>query len=612
MRLVSSSEWQPQGIPYLEPRAWEALRQTKCSVLVTAGAGAGKTEFLAQKAAYLLQTGLCPNPKRILAISFKRDAAKTLAERVAKRCSPDQARRFDSFTFDAFTKQLLDRFRTAVPEPYRPSANYRIVMPHRNDFNVFLQRHGFYEINTGELEHAIANTPLPIEEDSDISRAVATFWRELYSEPTALSFAMINRLVELLLRENPLIKRALQLTYPFVFLDEFQDTTKAQFQLICTAFHGSHTVFTAVGDDKQQIMLWAGAMPDAFTQFEQHFQAQRITLQYNWRSHHDLVQIQHVIAGRIDPTVEMPAAQATRQIHDDIAAIWEFDTEDQQCSFLVKWLTDQLQGLQIAPHDFAILVRQRPDQVEQHLRPLFSRAGLLIRNVGRHLGDIAIQDLLSEELTQILLRLLRLGVTTPSPNLWSAALQDWQFLDKIDPDDEIDQQQCRVQLEQAICEMKQVLQNTEPKPELAQNIANTALSLIRAKRLQQAFSHYQRPADFDRVWNGFVHLLQESLQHANTWSTAFDHFEGFGQIPLMTIHKSKGLEFHTIIFYGLDNETWWSLKPDRKEELQSFFVAFTRAKQRAFFTLCKQHGRPIQWIEELLAQSNVRRFSPSL
>lgn len=107
MSLVRPQDWRPQGVNDLEPRAWEALRQTERSVLVTAGAGAGKTEFLAQKATYLLQTGLCLAPKRILAISFKRDAARNLAERVAKRCPPEQARRFNSYTFDAFAKSTL-------------------------------------------------------------------------------------------------------------------------------------------------------------------------------------------------------------------------------------------------------------------------------------------------------------------------------------------------------------------------------------------------------------------------------------------------------------------------------------------------------------------------
>lgn len=58
----------------------------------------------------------------------------------------------------------------------------------------------------------------------------------------------------------------------------------------------------------------------------------------------------------------------------------------------------------------------------------------------------------------------------------------------------------------------------------------------------------------------------------------------------MTIHKSKGLEFHTMIFFGLDAQTWWRLSPDRSEGLSSFFVAFTRAKQRAFFAYCSERG----------------------
>ncbi len=77
----------------------------------------------------------------------------------------------------------------------------------------------------------------------------------------------------------------------------------------------------------------------------------------------------------------------------------------------------------------------------------------------------------------------------------------------------------------------------------------------------------------------------------------------------MTIHKSKGLEFHTMIFYGLDNQTWWSLMPNRIEELNSFFVAFTRAKQRAFFTLCTGRGGPVAWIENLLAPGGVHRVA---
>jgi superfamily I DNA/RNA helicase len=122
MSRVRPEDWRPKGILDLEQNAWVSLRESSQSVCVTAGAGAGKTEFLAQKAAYLLQTGLCPEPKRILAISFKRDAASNLEKRLEARC-PEQARRFTSITFDAFTKGFIDRFRLAVPAPYTPPSD---------------------------------------------------------------------------------------------------------------------------------------------------------------------------------------------------------------------------------------------------------------------------------------------------------------------------------------------------------------------------------------------------------------------------------------------------------------------------------------------------------
>ena len=164
-------------------------------------------------------------------------------------------------------------------------------------------------------------------------------------------------------------------------------------------------------------------------------------------------------------------------------------------------------------------------------------------------------------------------------------------------------------LQKFVREMRRTLKRLDPSPESAIEAARAALDFIGKDVLRQAFPSYQRKPDFDRVWNGFTLLLQECLQHSDTWSGALDEFEGLGQVALMTIHKSKGLEFHTIIFCGLDNQTWWSLTPGQTEELSSFFVAFTRAKQRAFFTLCVERGQPVTWIENLLAPAGVRRIN---
>jgi superfamily I DNA/RNA helicase len=610
MSLVRPQDWKPEGVADLEPRAWEALRETERSVLVTSGAGAGKTEFLAQKATYLLQTGLCPNPKRILAISFKRDAARNLAERVIQRCPLEQARRFNSYTFDAFAKSLLDRFRAAIPDPYRPPADYRIMMPQRRDYDDFLNDHNFRGVNVQQLERSISRTQLPAANvGTEVQRAVAVYWQAQYTEydHTSLSFSMINRLVEFLIRENPSILRALHLTYPIVFLDEFQDTTFAQFQFLRTAFEGSDAIFTAVGDDKQKIMGWAGAMPDAFAQFEQYFAARKISLISNWRSHEELVRIQHVIASRIDPNVDEPEARADRLVDGDVSAIWQFASEDEESVSLAEWISREVQSGNVEAHDVAILVRMRPDEVEAHLSPAFEARALRLRNVARSVGEIAIQDLLAEDLTHVLLRLLRLGATGRSPKNWNAALRDLQFLEGIDFVDEAGLQRLQLRLQAFVRKIRLTLRRLDAAPDSATEAAQAALDFVGAQVLRRAFPSYKRQPDFDRVWNGFVLLLRESLEHAETWSEALDEFEGLGQIVLMTIHKSKGLEFHTMIFYGLDNQTWWSLTPDSIEELNSFFVAFTRAKQRAFFTVCTDRGQPLIWIEDLLDPAGVHR-----
>lgn len=609
---VRTEDWRPPGVADLEPGAWQALRETERSVCVTAGAGAGKTEFLAQKAAYLLQTGISPPPKRILAISFKRDAAQTLKARVGKRCPPDQARRFNSLTFDAFTKNMLDRFRAAIPLPFRPPADYEIGFPRRNDLEDFLTRQERRAIGPQKLEKAIARAPLPFDAEGippEWRELLSAYWQEQYERPAGavLSFAMINRLVDYLLRENPAIRRALQLTYPFVFLDEFQDTTYAQYDLVKTAFHGSDAVFTAVGDDKQRIMGWAGAMDNAFQEFAADFNAVNLALRFNWRSHADLVAVQQVIAQRIDPNVEDVEARGQRAVDGQVAALWRFDTREQEAQQIAAWIANEVEQGRVEPHDCAILVRMRADDVEVELAEVFAAEGLTIRNLARNVGEIAIQELLAEELTGIVLPLMRLGTGKRSPGAWNAAQEGLQALFAIDPGDERAQERLQRNIEEFSSALRAAMRDNEPTGNSAGEMFWIALEFAGADRLRQAFPAYRREADFERVRTGFISLLSECTEAADTWSDALDRFEGIGQVPLMTIHKSKGLEFHTMIFFGLDAQTWWSLSPGREEELNSFFVAFTRAMQRAFFAYCRERGQAIAWLEDMLLPAGLER-----
>ena len=94
-RLVESSDWVPKGDIILESAAENAVKSKK-HLLVVAGPGAGKTELLAQKTDYLFQTNLSKNPRKILAISFKKDAADNLKERIVKRYGNEYGSRCSS------------------------------------------------------------------------------------------------------------------------------------------------------------------------------------------------------------------------------------------------------------------------------------------------------------------------------------------------------------------------------------------------------------------------------------------------------------------------------------------------------------------------------------
>ena len=103
---MNNTDWQPSDGIILEPEAKKAIFDNSHNILVHAGPGTGKTEFLAQKASFLLETELCKFPYQILAISFKRDAAYNIDQRVKERCG-SKAPRFRSYTFDAFAKEIF-------------------------------------------------------------------------------------------------------------------------------------------------------------------------------------------------------------------------------------------------------------------------------------------------------------------------------------------------------------------------------------------------------------------------------------------------------------------------------------------------------------------------
>lgn len=124
--IIQVDDWRPAGGIVLEPNGLTAARELRRSVALTAGPGAGKSEVLAQRSDFLLRTNSCPFPKRILAISFKVDASRNLADRVRLRCGRDFAYRLDSRTFHGFAKRLIDTYRVVLTGEDALDADYSV------------------------------------------------------------------------------------------------------------------------------------------------------------------------------------------------------------------------------------------------------------------------------------------------------------------------------------------------------------------------------------------------------------------------------------------------------------------------------------------------------
>lgn len=623
-RRIGPADWKPVGVKALEANALKVVRSKK-NRSVIAGPGAGKTELLAQRAAFLLQTDAAPSPRRILAISFKRDAASNLAARVRQRCHHTHASRFDSMTFDAFAKGLVDRFGQALPDRWRPRPDYEIATHNERDFREFLHelpappaiigtKNDVREIGpkTFERRHLIG-LPLPVDgwpAPTVAQWAADAFWQQSLHNggKSVLSFAMIGRLAELLLRVNQMARDALRLTYSHLFMDEFQDTTRIQYDLVSTIFRGTETIVTAVGDNKQQIMRWAMAMDKPFSTFEADFKGVRTSLSNNYRSSPELVRIQHVLAQALDEQSVHPVSQTDGTFKGECCSILDYASPKLEARKLARSVASDIANLKLAPRDFVILVRQKAGEYAELLEPAFAREKFALRNEAGMVGKVMLQELMAEEFSTFLVIILRLAMTPRAGGYWSTCQSCLASMRGIDSDDVIRQSKLVRELDSYTTELAARFSHPPQSKPASRSLVNNILNFVGSEHVIRSHPAYAQGAWFEKILDATAEHLLSSSTHTADWSSALDMYEGVHSIPLMTIHKSKGLEYHTVIFVGLDDGAWWSFSQDEIEATAGFFVAFTRAKQRVILTYCASRGtrKKIATLYELLTKAGVK------
>lgn len=572
--IQSSKEWKPQKIK-LEAVANEVVL-SKGNVLVAAGPGAGKTELLAQRACYLLQTNTCVYPKKILAVSFKKDSASNLEKRVIERCGKEFSTRFESMTFDSFSKELLDRFILALPTKYRPDPNY--IMDKDNNLLKLAYNIAGYsnvKINTKEPRPQI---PKRVWE-------IMLYGEEKNNFKPALTFSMISILAKFLLQQNSMLVKALQETYSHVFLDEFQDTTALQYELVKTCFKDSSVIITAVGDQKQRIMLWAGALQNVFDLFINDFYAIEKTMIMNHRSAPKLIALQKVIYKELDMSPIDIIANDKWKSDDGKAEIHFFENQINE-SIYIKSVIKSFIEEGISPREICILVKRSPEQYAASLMGKIEDIDCSIRN------EVIYQDILKEDISKLIIAALYCSIKSDKPDLYSYIQETDLFLNSIDPDDVEKVNKQIERLDVFLANIQESLLSINSNSEEAfwefDKIITRIINYLGSISIKNSFPQYQNGDFLDEIINKIKRLLWDDYLQSLNWEKALNSFEGETSVPVMTIHKSKGLEFEVVIFLGLEDNAFFSFSSQRQEDLCAFFVAISRAKSNLIITMSKQ------------------------
>ncbi len=612
MSYVHPDDWTPSGGITLEGPALEVVKSVK-SMSVLAGPGSGKTEILAQRASFLLATGQCAPPTRILAIAFKVDAARNLQERVEKRNTPEAARRFESLTLDGFAKRLLDQFLEALPQNTRPSADYDIIFPNKNiwqDFRRSCRQNepGVDNYNDGSLaklvHKALPSLSEPVTEQGDHIRRL--WWQYCYQgKKSALTFDMVKMLAVHILNSQPTILTAIRATYSHVFMDEFQDVTGHQYALVKAAFHNSGSIMTAVGDTNQAIMGWAGALPAIFGEFNADFGASSQRLLFNFRSNARIVELINSLSQMFE---EDPVLTTAAREHDPVpenaAEIWISPTRDKESTFLAKYIKSALdEDPDLKVHDFVILARLWVDKLEERLTKPFADAGLKVRNDARNYGPVALQDLVKEPVARFLVSAMKMAFGVRDGTPFQMCRDIVAELQGDDINTERGNAESLRTVQKITEDLVELAAGKIPQQITVAQILGLALPDWRRGQFTKAFKEYANPDYLNKVIAGLGDFLDECLRPAASFSEAVEAVEGKNVVRLMTIHKSKGLEYNTVIFTELNDDAFWN----NDDDVNVFFVALSRARERLKFSLTEDSRglRNVAKFLEKLEQSGV-------
>ncbi len=345
----------------LNDRQEEAVLSTEGPVMVIAGAGSGKTNVLTRRIAYIISE-LGVDPRSILAVTFTNKAAREMKERIANLIGGFLDNEMWISTFHSFCARFL-----------RIEARY-LGGFYTSDFQILDEEDSLRIVKELIKEKKIyASTIKPQTIRSWISKSKNfedyclkdDLYQELLNDAieeydnylaqnNALDFDDLLIKTIKILRNNPEVREKYQNKFKYVLVDEFQDTNKVQFDLICLLANKEKNVFI-VGDEDQSIYSFRGALVTNIQAFRRHFVGTKtILLEENYRSTKPILDLANKVIQ--NNTTRIEKKLFTKKVDGNRPYFYYAENRVEEATFVVNKIEELLkQGYKYS--DFAVLYR---------------------------------------------------------------------------------------------------------------------------------------------------------------------------------------------------------------------------------------------------------------
>ena len=589
------------------------------AVLVTAGAGSGKTRLLTHRIAYLIEEkGVAPY--NILAITFTNKAANEMKERVCK-IVPTGEQVWVS-TFHRLCVQILRKYIDRIDGF---NSNFTIYTDLERN-RVLKDVYKALQIDSEDRKRSVdfhlsnaKNSIVSIEEyctnmtnkyNSDIVLKAFNLYQQMLKNNNALDFDDLLVYTYKLLSENPDVLSYYQDKFRYIHVDEFQDTNSIQYDIV-RLLAGKWGNVLVVGDEDQCIYGWRGANIGNIINFKRDFSNAKVfKLEQNYRSTKHILEVANKIIDK--NTQRLKKTLWTENEEGKNVTYFVGDGDREEADFVVRTIGDMVKkGAKYS--DFAVLMRlNAPSRLfEEYMLnynipykmlggfKFFDRAE--IKGVSGYLRAIA-----NPRDNESLLRILNYPKRGIGDNTIEAVKDmaiNKNVIDVI--------LNCEnFGFTNAVCKKLSGFRElyldlkekstTMPLDEFVRYVVdkagfNTAFDLTNeedANKLQNIGEYINSVCDY--VKDNPNSSLNDYLSSITLMSDIDSVGENDDYVLISTVHAVKGLEFKTVFVVAMEegifpiNRHGGERPSDIEEERRLAYVAVTRAKENLFLTHSKR------------------------